>query len=184
MREKRLRQQETGEQLLPSAAAEASQNQTASVIQKRKVPAKTSPASPEPSVTSSTAPIKVCKLLSLRVESPSPKNRTASPDATAEASVPEGPGSPSHPESQSCSREVPDKNTSTSTPQCSTRVSQAAQQAADNLQHRDQTRTSEHPEVSKGTGSEGNHWDLFNVISNQHLTCSRHQHFRGGPGLR
>ncbi|XP_013866031.1 zinc finger CCCH domain-containing protein 11A isoform X2 [Austrofundulus limnaeus] len=142
MREKRLRKQETGEQLLPSA--EASQNQTASGILKRKVPAKSSPASPEPSVTSSTAAPKMSKLTS-------PQIRTASPDTTAEASVPEGPGSPPHPESQSSSREVPDRNTSTPTPQSSARLSRAAQQAAEVPagDRPQQTRTTQQPEVSK-----------------------------------
>lgn len=155
MREKRLRKKETGEQLLPSAEAEGSQDQSASGIPKSKVPVKSSPASPEPSVTSSTAPPKLCKLTSLNAESPSPQNRTASPDTTAEASVPEGPASP-HPESQSSCREVPDRNTCTSTPQSSTTLSRAAQQAAEvpaghKPQHQNQTRTPEHPELNKGT---------------------------------
>lgn len=147
MREKRLRKQEVGEQLQDTAETEPSQNQTG--ILKRKIPAKTSPVSSEPT---STTPPKLCKLTFLKPEA-------------AEASVPERPGSPD-PESQSPSREVPDRTTSTPPP--STRLSR---DAAPRLQDGARTTTTERPGVSKGTHL---FKESLGFISNQYLTCSRH----------
>uniref|UniRef100_A0A3Q3B552 Zinc finger CCCH-type containing 11A n=1 Tax=Kryptolebias marmoratus TaxID=37003 RepID=A0A3Q3B552_KRYMA len=142
MREKRLRKQEMQEQVQSSAEAEPSHNQTVTRVMKRKVPTKSNPTSSEPSVTSST----VCKLPSLKA-APSQhlQSRTPPPDTTAEASAPERQGSPPDPECQGSSREVPDKNTNASTPRSSSRLSREVPQDSN------QTRTTEHPEVSKGT---------------------------------
>ncbi|XP_037534492.1 zinc finger CCCH domain-containing protein 11A [Nematolebias whitei] len=146
MREKRLRKQEVCEQVQHSAETGFSQNQTG--ILKRKVPPKTSPVSSE---TTSITPPKCCKLSFLKPEAPSLQSRTAS-DPTAEASLPERQGSPRDPQSQSPSREVPDKNTST--PTSSARLSRDAQQAAEGpaarkSQDSTRTRTTQHPGVSK-----------------------------------
>ncbi|XP_017292627.1 zinc finger CCCH domain-containing protein 11A isoform X2 [Kryptolebias marmoratus] len=140
MREKRLRKQEMQEQVQSSAEAEPSHNQTVTRVMKRKVPTKSNPTSSEPSVTSST----VCKLPSLKA-APSQhlQSRTPPPDTTAEASAPERQGSPPDPECQGSSREVPDKNTNASTPRSSSRLSREVPQDSN------QTRTTEHPEVSK-----------------------------------
>ncbi|XP_041816058.1 zinc finger CCCH domain-containing protein 11A isoform X2 [Chelmon rostratus] len=142
MREKRLRKQEMEEQAKGSSEAEPGQKQTTEGTLKRKVPVKvsltppgsSSPSSttPVPDTTLSTQKVPVRKLIPLRSKAALNSNTTPGTRGAAGTSVPvKQSSSPLEAETESCSqspsslREVPDKNTNSTTlsPAKQTRVS-------------------------------------------------------------
>ncbi|XP_073323747.1 zinc finger CCCH domain-containing protein 11A isoform X2 [Pagrus major] len=147
MREKRFRKQEMEEQAKGSAEAEPCQKQTAEGMLKRKFPAKDSLTPPGSSSPSSTTPapdntlpdqkVPVRKLIPLKSKTASPLNSNSTP-RTRGAAVSSAPvkqsSSPLEDETESCSqspnslREIPHKNTRSSTTSSPAKQTKAAPQ--------------------------------------------------------
>ncbi|XP_050930655.1 LOW QUALITY PROTEIN: zinc finger CCCH domain-containing protein 11A [Lates calcarifer] len=177
MREKRLRKQEM-EQDKSSAEAEPSQKQTTDGPLKRKAPLKDSFTSPgslsppsaaqTPDATPVTQKLPVRKLIPLKPKAASPLNSTAPLGTTVAAvtavtsvpvkqrSSPRGGKTESDSQGLSSSREVPDKNTRTSTAPSPTKQSRAALQGptaeaptADKTLNNNQKKSPEHTTDTK-----------------------------------
>ncbi|XP_034387730.1 zinc finger CCCH domain-containing protein 11A isoform X2 [Cyclopterus lumpus] len=170
MREKRLRKQEMEEQAKDSAEAEPAQKHTDEGTLKRKVPAKvglTSPGSSSPSSTTvapdstlSTQKLPVGKPTPLKTKAASPLNSTTlgarAAAIKAATSVPVKQSSPpleadSDSQSPSRSREVPDKNTRSSTALSPAKQDRVAPQGhaakaltSDKTQNNNQKKSPEH----------------------------------------
>lgn len=169
MREKRIRKQEMEEQAPLSsqdkaeAEAESSQKPSTGGTLKRKIPTKvtfTLPGSSSPSSTTvvhdttpSTQKVSVRKLIPLKYKTASPLNITIAPCTTTVTSVPvkqstspQQGGSESHSQSANSSREVPDKNTRSSTAPSPAKPARAAPQGltADKTLNSNQKKSPEH----------------------------------------
>lgn len=198
MREKRIRKQEMEEQAPLSsqdkaeAEAESSQKPSTGGTLKRKIPTKvtfTLPGSSSPSSTTvvhdttpSTQKVSVRKLIPLKYKTASPLNITIAPCTTTVTSVPvkqstspQQGGSESHSQSANSSREVPDKNTRSSTAPSPAKPARAAPQGltADKTLNSNQKKSPEHSVDTKGASPITLHtYPLVSGHLSDHVTVS------------